>query len=115
MRPDAAPLNRGRIFVLALMALFTAGAAVSLRAATAVHMRAEYLDALDKARAGEMIGTVLGAAFAGFAITLFLVSAVLARDRFRPRAGRPPPCCCSGLCHRRRCRLAGRFALYTAS
>ncbi len=79
---SAAPLNRGRIFVLALMALFTAGAAVSLRAATAVHMRADYLDALDKARAGEMIGTVLGAAFAGFAITLFLVSAVLARVGF---------------------------------
>ncbi|HZQ39785.1 MAG TPA: MFS transporter, partial [Rhizomicrobium sp.] len=59
-----------------------AGAAVSLRAATAVHMRTDYLDALDKARAGEMIGTVLGAAFAGFAITLFLVSAVLARVGF---------------------------------
>ena len=29
-----------------------------------------------------MIGTVLGAAFAGFAITLFLVSAVLARVGF---------------------------------
>ncbi len=79
---DAAPLHRGRIFVLALMALFTAGAAVSLRPATAVHMRMDYLDALDKARAGEMIGTVLGAAFAGFAITLFLVSAVLARVGF---------------------------------
>jgi len=79
---SAAPLHRGRIFVLALLALFTAGAAVSLRAATAVHMRADYLDALDKARAGEMIGTVLGAAFAGFAITLFLVSAVLARVGF---------------------------------
>ena len=51
-----------------------------MRAATAVHMRAEYLDALDTARAGEMIGTVLGAAFAGFAITLLLVSAVLARS-----------------------------------
>jgi MFS family permease len=78
----AAPLNRGRIFVLALMALFTAGAAFSLRAATATHMRIDYLDAIDKARAGEMIGTVLGAAFAGFAITLFLVSAVLARIGF---------------------------------
>jgi len=76
----AAPLHRGRIFVLALMALFTAGAAVSLRAATAVHMRTDYLG--DNARAGEMIGTVLGAAFAGFAITLFLVSAVLARVGF---------------------------------
>jgi len=74
--------HRGRLFVLALLALFTAGAAVSLRAATAVHMRSDYLEALDPARAGEMIGTVLGAAFAGFAVTLFLVSAVLARIGF---------------------------------
>ena len=77
---SAAPLHRGRIFVLALLALFTAGAAVSLRAATAVHMRVDYLG--DGAQAGEMIGAVLGAAFAGFAITLFLVSAVLARVGF---------------------------------
>ena len=82
MITDSAPLNRGRIFVLSLLALFTAGAAVSLRAATAVHMRADYLDTLGPARAGEMIGTVLGSAFAGFAVTLFLVSAVLARVGF---------------------------------
>jgi MFS family permease len=82
MTIDSAPLNRGRIFVLSLLALFTAGAAVSVRAATAVHMRADYLDALDPVHAGEMIGTVLGSAFAGFAVTLFLVSAVLARIGF---------------------------------
>jgi MFS family permease len=82
MITDSAPLNRGRIFVVSLLALFTAGAAVSLRAATAMHMRADYLDALDPGRAGEMIGTVLGSAFAGFAVTLFLVSAVLAKIGF---------------------------------
>jgi MFS family permease len=85
MTIDSAPADdfkRGRLFVLALLALFTAGAAVSLRAATAVHMRSDYLDALDPAHAGEMIGTVLGAAFAGFAVTLFLVSAVLAKIGF---------------------------------
>ena len=74
--------NRGRLFVLALLALFTAGAAVSVRAGTAVHMRSDYLDALDPVHAGERIGAVLGAAFAGFAVTLFLVSAVLARIGF---------------------------------
>ena len=82
MISDSAPLHRGRIFVLALLALFTAGAAVSVRAATAVHMRTEFLDALNPARAGEMIGAVLGSAFAGFAVTLFLVSAVLAKIGF---------------------------------
>ncbi|HUE66165.1 MAG TPA: MFS transporter [Rhizomicrobium sp.] len=82
MKNDSAPLHRGRIFVLALLALFTAGAAVSVRAATAVHMRTEFLDALNPARAGEMVGAVLGSAFAGFAVTLFLVSAVLAKIGF---------------------------------
>lgn len=80
---DAAPLRRGRLFIVALMALFTAGAAVSMRAATAVHMRSEFLDPINKLNAGEMLGTVLGAAFAGFAITLLLVSAVLAKIGFR--------------------------------
>lgn len=77
------PLRRGRLFIVALMALFTAGAAVSMRAATAVHVRSEYLDPIDATNAGAMLGTVLGAAFAGFAITLLLVSAVLAKIGFR--------------------------------
>jgi MFS family permease len=79
---DSAPLNRGRIFVVTLLALFTAGAAVSMRAVTAVHMQADYLDPIDKANAGAMLGTALGAAFAGFAITLLLVSSVLAAIGF---------------------------------
>jgi len=75
-------LHRGRIFVITLLALFTAGAAVSMRAATAVHMQVEYLDPLGTLTAGERLATVLGAAFAGFAITLLLVSAVLAEIGF---------------------------------
>ena len=77
------PLRRGRLFIVALLALFTGGAAVSMRAATAVHMRTEYLDPIDPANAGAMLGTALGAAFAGFAITLLLASAVLAKIGFR--------------------------------
>jgi len=80
---DSAPLRRGRLFIVALLALFTGGAAFSIRAGTAVHMRTEYLDPLDKLNAGEMLGAALGAAFAGFAITLLLVSAVLAKIGFR--------------------------------
>jgi MFS family permease len=83
MTDTAKPLRRGRIFVVTLLALFTAGAAVSLRAVTAVHMRTDYLDVIDKVRAGEMLGTVLGAAFIGFALTLFFVSPVLAAIGFR--------------------------------
>ncbi len=83
MAATATPLRRGRIFIVTLLALFTAGAAVSLRAVTAVHMRTDFLDAIDKVRAGEMLGTVLGAAFIGFALTLFFVSPVLAAIGFR--------------------------------
>ncbi|HKX65501.1 MAG TPA: MFS transporter [Rhizomicrobium sp.] len=80
---DSAPLRRGRLFIVALLALFTGGAAFSVRAGTAVHMRAEYLDPLNQGNAGEMLGAALGAAFAGFAITLLLASAVLAKIGFR--------------------------------
>ncbi|MCX7280222.1 MAG: MFS transporter [Alphaproteobacteria bacterium] len=75
-------VNRGRIFIVTLMALFTAGAAVSMRATTAVQMQSEYLAPLGAATAGERLATALGAAFLGFAITLLLVSAVLARIGF---------------------------------
>jgi len=74
--------HRGRIFIITLLALFTAGAAVSMRAATAVHIQTEYLDPLGALTAGERLATVLGAAFAGFAITLLLVSSVLAEIGF---------------------------------
>ena len=80
---DSAPLHRGRLFLVALLALFTGGAAFSVRAGTALHMRAEYLDPLNTGNAGEMLGAALGAAFAGFAITLLLASAVLAKIGFR--------------------------------
>jgi MFS family permease len=80
---DTAPLRRGRIFIVSLLALFTAGAAVSLRAVTAVHLQTEFLDPIDRLNAGAMLGSVLGAAFIGFAITLFLVSPVLAWVGFR--------------------------------
>jgi len=76
-------IRRGRVFSVALLALFTAGAAVSLRAVTAAHLQAEFLNPIDRLNAGAMLGTVLGAAFIGFAITLFLVSPVLAWVGFR--------------------------------
>ena len=55
-------LHRGRIFVLALAALFTAGAAVSVRAVTAVHMRAEYLDPTDPVHVAEFTCFLAGPA-----------------------------------------------------
>ena len=69
--------GRGRAFALAVLALFTAAFSAALRAAIAGGMKAQWIDAIDPVRAGEMTGAALGAAFLGFAITLFLASAVL--------------------------------------
>ena len=46
---------RRRGFVVALLALFTAGAAVSMRAVTAVHMQSEFLDPIGPVHAGERL------------------------------------------------------------
>ena len=74
--PDAFP-HRARIFVIMTLALLTAASAVALRAATADHLKSTYLDQLDPLRASELLGSVLGTAFAGFSVTLFVASPLL--------------------------------------
>lgn len=71
--------NRARAFRLAVLALFTAAFSAALRAAVASGMKAQWFAPVDPVRAGEMTGSVLGAAFLGFALTLFLASAFLDR------------------------------------
>ena len=73
----SAEIRRGRIFLIMTMALFTAAASVALRAVIAAHLRADFLDALDPGCASELLGTILGTAFAGFSITLFVASPLL--------------------------------------
>lgn len=70
-------IRRERIFLIMLLSLFTAASTVALRAATASHVRADFLDALDPLRSSELLGSVLGTAFAGFSITLFVASPLL--------------------------------------
>ena len=74
---DSPSLRRGRIFLIMLLALFTAAGTVALRAATATHLRADFLHPLDPIRSSELLGSVLGTAFAGFSVTLFIASPLL--------------------------------------
>lgn len=69
--------DRRRLFWLSVLALFTAAMNTSLRAATAAGIKAQWIDPVAPADAGRLIGEALGASFLGFAITLFLTSALL--------------------------------------
>jgi MFS family permease len=72
-------INRQRLFWLSVLALFTASMSASLRAAVASSLKAQWIDPIAPIAAGELIGAALGAAFLGFAITLFVASALLDR------------------------------------
>ena len=65
-----AGINRSRLFWLAVLALFTAAASASIRAAIASSLKAEWIDPIAPLQAGELIGSALGSAFLGFAVTL---------------------------------------------
>lgn len=71
--------NRGRLFWLGVLALFTAAASAAIRAAIASDLKAQWIDPVSPIHAGELIGTALGSAFLGFAVTVFVVSAFLDR------------------------------------
>ena len=76
--PDRhAAYNKGRLFVVSVLALFTAGLAASLRASVATDLQRIFFDPIDKAHSAEMIGAVLGVAFLGFAFTIAIGSPLL--------------------------------------
>lgn len=74
---DTHEYNRGRLFWIGVMALFTAALAFSLRAAVANELRVEYLEVLDATHSFTLIAEALGASFLGFAATLFLCCALV--------------------------------------
>lgn len=59
-----------RLFLVSVLALFTAGLAASLRAGVASDIQHIFLDPIDPARSGEMIGAIVGVPFLGFAVTI---------------------------------------------
>jgi MFS family permease len=72
-----ASYNKKRLFLVSILALFTAGIAASLRASVATDLQRIFFDPIDKAHSAEMIGSVLGVAFLGFAFTIAIGSPLL--------------------------------------
>ena len=68
-----------RLFLASSLALFTAGLSFSLRAAIAGGIEGEILVQVDPAASARLTAEVLGIAFTGFAVTLFLGTVVLDR------------------------------------
>lgn len=69
--------NKTRIFLVSVLALFTAGVAASLRADVASDLQRIFFDPIDKAHSAEMIANVLGVPFLGFAFTIAIGSPLL--------------------------------------
>jgi MFS family permease len=72
--------NRRAIYWICVLALFIAALSNSIRAGAAGAIKTALLDPIDAAHSGEMIGTVLGNSFLGFALSLLVISPLL--DRF---------------------------------
>jgi MFS family permease len=72
-----ATYNKRRIFLVSVLALFTAGVAASLRADVASDLQRIYFDPINREHSAEMIGSVLGVPFLGFAFTIAIGSPLL--------------------------------------
>jgi fucose permease len=69
--------SKARLFVVASLALTMAGIGASLRANTAADLQRVFFDPIDKAHSAEMIATILGLPFLGFALTIAIGSPLL--------------------------------------
>jgi len=69
--------NKTRLFLVSSLAICTAGIANAIRANTASDLQRTFLDPIDKAHSAEMIASVLGVPFLGFAITIAISSPLL--------------------------------------
>ena len=72
--------DRKAIYWICVLALFIAALANAVRAGAAGAMKTALLDPIDPQHSGELIGTVLGNSFLGFALSLLVISPLL--DRF---------------------------------
>src|ERR1019366_1402463 len=69
--------NKSRLFIVSLLALFMAGVGASLRSNVASDLQRIFFDPIDKAHSAEMIGSVLGVPFLGYACTIAIGSPLL--------------------------------------
>src|SRR6266705_222321 len=72
-----AQYNKSRLFLAGGLALAMSGINASLRANTATDLQRQFLDPIDKLRSAEMIGSILGLPFLGYAITIAIGSPLL--------------------------------------
>lgn len=73
----AKPANHRAIFWISVLALFTAALANAIRNGASKAMKAELFDPTAAERSGALIGSVLGNAFLGFALSLLVISPLL--------------------------------------
>ncbi len=73
------PANHRAIFWISVLALFTAALANAIRGGASEAMKQELFDPTAAERSGELIGSALGNAFLGFAISLLIISPLLDR------------------------------------
>jgi predicted MFS family arabinose efflux permease len=71
------PANHRSIFWISVLALFTAALANAIRGGASEAMKQELFDPTAAARSGELIGSALGNAFLGFALSLLVISPLL--------------------------------------
>src|SRR6202451_4068435 len=73
----AGQYKAGRLFAAGALALTMAGINAGLRANTASDLQRVFLDPIDKAHSAEMIASILGLPFLGFAVTIAIGSPML--------------------------------------
>lgn len=69
--------RKTRLFAAGALALTMSGINASLRANTAADLQRIFLDPIDKVRSAEMIGSILGLPFLGYAVTIAIGSPLL--------------------------------------
>src|SRR5579871_5943837 len=69
--------RKARLFAAGAVALAMCGINASLRANSAADLQRIFLDPIDKARSAEMIGSILGLPFLGYAVTIAVGSPLL--------------------------------------
>jgi len=72
-----AAYKKSRLFLASSLALAMAGVNASLRANTAADLQRIFLDPIDRVRSAEMIGSILGLPFLGYAVTIAIGSPLL--------------------------------------
>ena len=69
--------NKGKLFLISVLALATAGVGFAIRGGIASDLQSHFFDPIDKLRSAEMVATALGVVFLGFAFTIAIGSPLL--------------------------------------